>query len=72
MEKTLDEFLAEVDRWKRVSDDSASMSIEQRKLEEQEARAWLERKLGRKLQEAPPRNQFNAVTAPNDTSTPRT
>lgn len=56
MEMTLDEFLAEVDRWKQpVSDEMAPLSPAERARLDAEARAWLEEKLGRPLQEAPSR-----------------
>lgn len=55
MDVTLDEYLHEVDRWKQpVSDRLARLHPVDRAREDQEARAWLEEKLGRPLEEAPP------------------
>ena len=54
MEMTLNEYLAEVDRWKQaVSERTASLSPEARAEYDREARAWLEAKIGRSLQSPP-------------------
>lgn len=54
MDLTLDEYLRQVDQWKQtVSDRMATLDPAGRVREDQEAREWLERKLGRQLQEAP-------------------
>jgi hypothetical protein len=51
---TLDEYLAEVDRWKQpVSDLMLQLTPSQRAEQDRQARAWLQEKLGRHLQEAP-------------------
>jgi hypothetical protein len=54
MGMTLNEYLAEVDRWKQVvSDRTAAVSPEARAEMDREAIAWLEAKIGRKLPSAP-------------------
>ena len=54
MDLTLDEYLRQVDQWKQtVSDRMAALDPASRVREDQEARAWLEQKLGRRLQQAP-------------------
>lgn len=51
MEMTLNEYLAEVDRWKQtVSDRMAGLDPAQRATADQDALAWLERTLGRRLE----------------------
>jgi hypothetical protein len=62
MEMTLDEYLAEIDRWKQpVSDRTADLSASERAEADRQARAWLESKLERALRE--PRQQEPAGTA---------
>ena len=54
MGMTLDEYLAEIDRWKQpVSDQALALSAAERTELDREARAWLEAKLGRTLEIAP-------------------
>jgi hypothetical protein len=51
---TLDEYLAEIDRWKQpVSDQTIGLDVAARAELDQEARAWLQAKLGRPLKQAP-------------------
>lgn len=51
MEITLNEYLAEVDRWKQgVSDRMAVLDPIQRAKADQDALAWLEHTLGRRLE----------------------
>jgi len=58
MEMTLDEYLAEIDRWKQaVSDRTLPLSPEARAEHDREARAWLEAKLGRRLEQTPATEQ---------------
>lgn len=53
MEMTLDEYLAEIDRWKEaVSDRVAKLPVSERTEAHRDARAWLEAQLGRPLREA--------------------
>ena len=53
MDMTLNEYLAEVDRWKQtVSDRMAKLSPAERAAEDRDALAWLEKQLGRRLKEA--------------------
>ncbi len=53
MGMTLDEYLAEIDRWKQpVSDQTLALSVSALAQHDREARAWLETKLGRPLNEA--------------------
>ncbi len=55
MDLTLDEYLAEVDRWKQVvTDEMLFLSIPARAEKNQQARAWLEARLGRRLPEVAP------------------
>ena len=62
MEMTLDEYLAEIDRWKQpVSDRTAELSAAERAEADGEARRWLETKIGRHL--TTPRPQKPAVPA---------
>ena len=50
MEMTLDEYLAEIDRWKQpLSDRALKLSTAERAEVDREARTWLEAKLGRTL-----------------------
>jgi hypothetical protein len=50
MEITLDEYLAEIDRWKQpLSDRALTLSAAERAEVDREARTWLETKLGRAL-----------------------
>jgi len=50
MEMTLNEYLAEVDRWKQtVSDRMAGLDASERARSDREAVAWLEEALGRQL-----------------------
>jgi hypothetical protein len=50
MEMTLDEYLAEIDRWKQpLSDRTLGMTAAERAEVDQEARAWLEARIGRTL-----------------------
>jgi hypothetical protein len=50
MEMTLDEYLAEIDRWKQpVSDRAAALSAAERAEVDREARAWLVARIGRSL-----------------------
>jgi hypothetical protein len=54
MGMTLDEYLAEIDRWKQpVSDQGLALSATERTELDREARVWLEAKLGRPLEIAP-------------------
>jgi len=51
---TLDEYLQEVDRWKQpVSDRMATLTPAERTREDQAACAWLESRLGRRLEQPP-------------------
>jgi len=62
MEMTLDEYLAEIDRWKEpVTERALLLSASERVRSDREARNWLEAKLGRRLTEAPPPGQAVAV-----------
>lgn len=55
MEMTLDEFLADIDRWKQpVSDQMIALPVAERAAQDREARAWLESRLGRQLEVAAP------------------
>ncbi len=64
MEMTLDEYLAEIDRWKQsVSDRMAALSAAERALADEEARAWLESNIGRSSKT--PHQQEPAVAGPN-------
>ena len=50
MEMTLDEYLAEIDRWKQpLSDRALTLAVAERAEVDREARTWLEAKLGRAL-----------------------
>jgi hypothetical protein len=50
MEMTLDEYLAEIDRWKQpLSDRALRLSAAERAEADREARTWLEAKLARAL-----------------------
>ena len=61
MEMTLDEYLAEIDRWKQpVSDRTADLSASERAEADRQARAWLETRLGRALRR--PRQEEPANT----------
>jgi len=52
---TLDEYLAEVDQWKQEAAQKILASSPEECAEEgRRARAWLEEKLGRRLDDAPP------------------
>ena len=54
MGMTLDEYLADIDRWKQpVSDQALAVSPAERAKLDRDARAWLEVKLGRPLEIAP-------------------
>ena len=54
MGMTLDEYLEEIDRWKRpVNDQMLALPATERAKLDQEARAWQEAKLGRPLDRAP-------------------
>ena len=54
MGMTLDDYLAEIDRWKQpVSNQTFALSGAERVDLDREARAWLEAKLGRPLEVAP-------------------
>lgn len=56
MKNTLDECLAEVDRWKEAAARGMEgLTAEQRRKEYEKARLWLEEELGRKLPEASPK-----------------
>lgn len=49
-EQTLDEYLAEVDRWKNaVSDRVRGLPAKERLAKYREARVWLEARIGHKL-----------------------
>jgi len=53
MDVTLDDYLAEVDRWKQaVVEKMIDLSVEERAKEDQEALDWMETKLGRRLKKA--------------------
>ncbi len=55
MERTLDDALAEIDRWKEAaSNRMAKLSPIERAEAHREARAWLEAQLGRPLRDAVP------------------
>ncbi len=54
MGMTLDEYLAEIDRWKQpISDQVSASSGAERAELDRKARAWLEAKLGRPLEVGP-------------------
>lgn len=56
MNKTLDQFLEEVDRWKEASaEELEGLTFEERMAKFEETQRWLEEKLGRKLQVGSPR-----------------
>jgi hypothetical protein len=63
---TLDEYLAEIDRWKQpLSDQALTLSAAQRADVDREARNWLEAKLGRALRKPlQPRLTEAASTSP--------
>jgi len=53
MEMTLNQYLSEVDRWKQaVSDEMAKLDPANRARRDEEAIAWLEAKLGRRMRRA--------------------
>ena len=55
MEMTLDEYLAEIDRWKQpVSNRAADLSAAERAEADCHARAWLESKLARTARASAP------------------
>jgi hypothetical protein len=63
MEMTLDEYLAEIDRWKQpVSDRTSGMSPSERAESDREARTWLETKMGRSLR-TPPQQEPQTATS---------
>jgi hypothetical protein len=64
MEMTLDQYLAEIDRWKQsVSDRMAALSASERAVAEHEARKWLESKLGQALRAPSPHEPSTVSTA---------
>jgi hypothetical protein len=64
MEVTLDEYLEEIDRWKQpVTDRTLAVPPPMRASAAYEARAWLEAKLGKRLDEAPHSGQKKALSA---------
>ena len=64
MEMTLDEYLAEIDRWKQpVSNRAADLSAAERAEADCHARAWLESKLGRVLTRRPHQEPVNTASS---------
>ena len=64
MEMTLDEYLAEIDRWKQpLSDRAGTLSPAERAEVDREARTWLEAKLGRALRKPRPPELTKATSS---------
>ena len=56
MGMSLNEHLAEVDRWKQeVADQLSGLSAQERQERDRQAVEWLEREIGMKLPQEPPR-----------------
>jgi hypothetical protein len=65
MDLTLDDYLRQVDQWKQaVSDRMAALDPAGRIREDQEARAWMEGKLGRPLQDSPATKTQETLSTP--------
>jgi hypothetical protein len=61
-EQTLDEYLAEVDRWKNaVSDRLRSLPAKERLAKYREVRVWLEARIGHKLRTRPAKGREKRV-----------